>query len=63
MVQTVVQRLDRALFGNGQPGVIEELKRKTSAHDKLIWAAGGAIFLMQFLSGSGVVSLHTLIGK
>lgn len=63
VVQTVLATLNKSLFGNGQPGIIERIENKVNRHDKWIYIATGAIVTMQFLSGSGLISLKGLLGR
>lgn len=59
----VLREHDRMLFGNGQPGIISELRGKIDRLTIGYYLALGAILVMQFLSSSGVVSLKGIIGK
>lgn len=70
VVQEVLKRFDRSLFGNGQPGMLDQLREedakirtRLSTLERWIAIASGALLMMQFLTGSGVVSLKAFIGK
>jgi hypothetical protein len=64
VIKEVLKRMEKSLWGGeGQAGVIDELKAKVATHDKWIWAATAVIATMQFLAGNGTVSLKSLLGK
>lgn len=62
-MKTILDRLEKQLFGNGQPGMLDKLTGRVNRLEKWFFIATGAVFTMQFLSGSGVISLKALIGK
>lgn len=64
VMKEILKRLDMSLFGlgNGEGGIINELTNKVNKHDKLIWIGTGFICAMQFLSGTGTISLKSFIG-
>ncbi len=43
-IQTTVKSMHRQLFGNGQPGVIAEMKGRLHALERLRWIVYGAVF-------------------
>lgn len=63
VMKTVVNSLQKSLYGNGQPGELDRINKKIAYHDKWLYVATGAIIVMQFLSGSGLISLKSLFGK
>ena len=63
VMQNILHHLELSLFGGeGREGIIDRVEHKLAAHDKWIYIATGAIVAMQFLSGSGILSLKGLIG-
>lgn len=42
-IQTTVKSMHRQLFGNGQPGVIAEMKGRLHALERLRWIVYGAL--------------------
>jgi len=63
VMQEAIKRIDKALWGNGQPGIIAEMQNKLITHDKLIWVGLGILTAINFLTGSGVISLKAFLGK
>lgn len=82
-IDEIVTRLEKRLFGNGQPGVIQQLQEADTANredveakheanqaaisefkaslNKYKWIGVGIILASGFISGSGRVSLETLL--
>jgi hypothetical protein len=62
VMQQLWNRVDKDLFGNHQPGILDQMKKRIDKHDRLLWIVIGATAAMSFLSGSGTISLKTLLG-
>lgn len=63
VMKTVLDRLDKSLFGNGQPGIVKEHETRLKSIEAKFWIIMGAMGLISFLTGNGVLSLRALIGK
>jgi predicted RecB family endonuclease len=69
VMQKVVEMLQKSLFGNGQPGIVQKLETRMETWEKrltkierLIYIAGGVFIAVKFLTENGVFSLKALIG-
>ena len=66
-VETVLNDMDHKLFGNGRPGKIEEIEARIKfledQRNRIIAIGTGIVFVIQFLTGNGAISLKTLLGK
>ena len=78
VMQEILRRLDKAIFGNGTPGLIDRiekldeakidskeyeiLEKKVEVHERYFLIGLGIMLAMQFLSGNGIISLKGLIG-
>ena len=63
VAKVILERLEKDLFGNGQPGVVTKLDIRVTALENKYWLAIGALIILQFLTGSGVISLTKVLGK
>lgn len=70
VVENEVERMQHALFGNGQPGILATLQKTLedvkADNRRLAYLLIAAVALMLFAAGSGTVSLKSvidLIGK
>ncbi len=45
VIEEVVCRLEERLFGNGQPGELEQMRRRVRFLEQWFWRAAGAIGL------------------
>jgi hypothetical protein len=62
VMQVILNKLDKSLFGNGQPGVIIQMQKKIDKHDKWIFAATAILIASHWLVDSGLVK-HLFGGK
>lgn len=62
-MQGDVDRLKKDLYGNGQPGIIQTLAKRLGALERNYYIALGIVAALQFLTGSGILSLKGLLGK
>lgn len=65
-IEVTLEHMDRRLFGNGQPGELERLAMRVSQLETHSWkiagAMGLALFVLNFLTGSGLLSAARLFG-
>lgn len=62
-MKVLVDKMDHDLYGNGQPGIIQNLSKQISSLQRTVWLALGAFGAIQFLTASGLLSLKSLLGK
>lgn len=70
VIQALLMKIEKSLFGNGQPGELQKIharldnhERRLSTHDKYMYLAVGSIGLMQWLTGAGQFSLKKFLGN
>ena len=70
IVETIgddLQKMDHKLFGNGRPGLIAVMEARIKfledQRTKLFAYGSALVFIIQFITGGGVVSLKSLLGK
>lgn len=61
--KVVLEKLEKSLFGNGQPGIIDKFEARLSSLERRYWIAVGILGTLQFLTGNGVLSLKAVLGK
>lgn len=54
--------MEKTLFGNGNPGVIDNIQKTIESLQRWKWITFGVILAFQFLTGSGIISLKSLVG-
>ena len=62
-MQNVLSRLEKSLFGNGQPGVIAQHTQRLDKLERGYWIALAVVGTIQFLTGNGFLSLQGLMGR
>lgn len=66
-IEQILSDLSHRLYGNGQPGEIEVLRGRVSKLENITLRAvtiiTAAAFLFNVLSGSGILSLETFLGR
>lgn len=65
-IEVTLGHMDRRLFGNGQPGELALLSARVAHLETQSWKVAGAmglaLFLLNFLTGSGLLSASRLFG-
>lgn len=65
-IEVTLGHMDRRLFGNGQPGELAQLAARVATLETHSWKVAGAmglgLFLLNFLTGSGLFSAARLLG-
>lgn len=60
-----LEKLEHRLYGNGQPGDIEKLTTRLAKAElsisKILWICGAIVFAINALTGSGIISLESLL--
>lgn len=49
------------LMGNGQPGIIAEIRESLKRIDRFVWIVIGVVLAASFLTGNGTLTLDHLL--